>query len=56
MANLSTYDGFKNDVFSLGVTLFAMVLGYCPFERTSSNDRMYRYFQDNMEVKFWEKV
>lgn len=44
MANIIPYNGYKNDIFSLGVTLFAMVLGFCPFEKTSSHDKMYRYF------------
>ena len=47
MINRIPYNGLKNDVFSLGVTLFIMVLGFMPFEKKASSiDKYYKYFYE----------
>ena len=33
-----------------------MVLGFVPFEKTTNQDKMYRYFKDSMEIIFWDKI
>lgn len=44
----------KADVFSLGVTLFEMVVGTSPFLNASAQDSYYRYFYFKKRAsQFW---
>jgi serine/threonine protein kinase len=36
------YDAFKADIFSLGVIMFALVLGRLPFEYATKDDKIYK--------------
>lgn len=35
------HDGFKSDIFAIGVVLFVMVMGNFPFHEGSKNDKYY---------------
>ena len=49
------YDGFKADIFSLGVILFISVLGKFPFPRAELSDKYYKLLQNpDLHNKFWE--
>jgi len=48
------YQGQKADVFSLGVTLFAMVKGYPPFSRAISDDPFYKKIEEGDWQGFWQ--
>lgn len=36
-----SYDAMKSDIFSLGVIMFALVLGRLPFEYAIKEDKIY---------------
>lgn len=36
------YDGKSADIFSMGVVIFILVVGYLPFSKATDNDK---YFQ-----------
>lgn len=36
------YDGRKIDIFSAGVVLFTLILGYFPFKQASSTDQFFK--------------
>jgi len=36
-----SYDAMKSDIFSLGVIMFALVLGRLPFEYATKEDKIY---------------
>lgn len=48
------YDGFKADLFALGVTLFTMVNGGVPFEKADKKDEFYNYIIEGDNASFWE--
>ena len=50
----SVYDGFKADLFALGVTLFTMVNGGLPFESASMKDEFYKLIIEGDYAGFWE--
>jgi len=41
------YDGFKSDVFSLGVVLFALITGYLPFQQAKLDEKYYSLLSCN---------
>jgi serine/threonine protein kinase len=49
------YDGFKADIYSLGVVLFKLVTGVYPFKASTADISMYRLYKDN-KAAFWEKI
>lgn len=38
-----SYDAIKADIFSLGVIMFALVLGRLPFEYSTKDDKIYKF-------------
>ena len=40
--SFTPYNGYKSDVFSLGVILFALVVGHFPFHSAKKSDRHYQ--------------
>lgn len=49
------YKGAKADLFSVGVTLFNMVVGHQPFFKAKSGDRFYVYLARKLNQRFWNK-
>ena len=50
------YDGFKADIFSLGVTLISLTTNKQCFRSASKNDSNYRYIILNKLDRFWGRV
>ena len=53
--NLNGFNGEKNDIFSLGVFLYVLVIGKFPFENAHFSDKNYKYFINKDYDKFWKK-
>ena len=51
-----TYDGFKADIFSLGVLLLALVTSHFYFNLAIIRDPLYRYIIVRRYKKFWELI
>lgn len=48
------YDGFKVDVFAMGVVLFCMINGFPPyFKKACGNDPYYRFFVERRTHVYW---
>ena len=43
------YDGRQTDVFSLGVVLFTIVVGYFPFSKAEFSDQFYNFLQTGQQ-------
>ena len=50
------YDGFKADIFSLGVVLLTLVTCKFGFKRATINDKFYRLIMTKKYGKYWDKV
>jgi serine/threonine protein kinase len=50
------YVGTANDIFSLGVTLFIIVLGKKPFKLASEDDFLYDMIIHHSYDAYWEKI
>jgi len=48
------YCGKKADVFSLGVTLFAMLKGYPPFSRATASDPFFKKIEEGDWESFFK--
>ena len=48
------FDAIKSDIFSLGVLLFVITIGNCPFLNASFSDETYRYIIKKNYERFWE--
>ena len=48
------YQGHVADIFSLGVILFCIVVGYPPFEYAIKDDPYYKYIYINRMDLFWK--
>lgn len=53
--SLNSFNGIKNDLFSLGVLLFVLTLGEFPFQNASKKDFRYSLIIREKYSKFWEK-
>ena len=53
--NHQNYDGFKTDIFSLGVILFDLVTGLTTFREAKYEDHFYKYIKDKRFEQFWNK-
>ena len=49
------YDGVSADVFSLGVVLFILVMGFYPFDKPNITDIRYKYISKKDYPGFWKK-
>ena len=49
------YDGISADVFSLGVVLFILVMGFYPFDKPNITDSRYKYISKKDYQGFWKK-
>ena len=52
--NSKGYNGYKNDIFSLGVLLFILIVGCFPFNSCSSNDKRYKLIIHKKFDEFWK--
>ena len=50
------YDGILADVFSLGVVLFILVMGFYPFDKPNITDSRYKYISKKDYPGFWKKI
>ena len=48
------YDGRKCDIFSLGVVIFAIVVGCFPVEAAVKSDSLYRLIVDQNFEEYWK--
>ena len=49
------YDGTLSDIFSLGVVLFVLVMGFYPFDKPNITDSRYKFISKNDFTGFWKK-
>ena len=49
------YEGIPSDIFSLGVVLFLLVMGFYPFEKPNCTDNKYKYIMKKDFNGFWKK-
>lgn len=49
------YDGISSDIFSLGVVLFILVMGFYPFDKPNITDSRYKYISKKDYPSFWKK-
>jgi serine/threonine protein kinase len=49
------YDGTLSDVFSLGVVLFVLVMGFYPFDKPNITDSRYKFISKKDLPGFWKK-
>lgn len=49
------YDGTLADIFSLGVVLFVLVMGFYPFDKPNITDSRFKYIAKKDFTGFWKK-
>ena len=49
------YDGTLADIFSLGVVLFVLVMGFYPFDKPNITDSRYKFISKKDFSGFWKK-
>ena len=49
------YDGVMADIFSLGVCLFILVMGFYPFDKPNITDSRYKFISKKDYPGFWKK-
>lgn len=50
------YDGVPADIFSLGIILFILVMGFYPFDKPNITDSRYKLISKKDYVGFWKKI
>ena len=56
------YDGRQSDIFSMGVVLFTIVVGYFPFSKAEYEDQFYNYLQhgprdvNGIQNEYWRTL
>ena len=54
-SSVMEYQGIPSDIFSLGVVLFLLVMGFYPFEKPNCTDNRYKYIMKKDFNGFWKK-
>jgi serine/threonine protein kinase len=49
------YDGVMADIFSLGIVLFILVMGFYPFDKPNITDNKYKFIVKKDYKGFWKK-
>ena len=55
LASSKKYSGITSDIFSLGVVLFLLVMGFYPFEKPNCTDNKYKLIMKKDFNGFWKK-
>ena len=55
VASSKKYSGIPSDIFSLGVVLFLLVMGFYPFEKPNCTDNKYKLIMKKDFNGFWKK-
>ena len=56
------YNGKQTDIFSMGVVLFTLVVGYFPFSAAEDNDSFYNFLtqgevdSDGINAQYWKTL
>ena len=50
------YDGVPADIFSLGIILFILVMGFYPFDKPNITDSRYKLISKKDYAGFWKKI
>ena len=50
------YDGVTADIFSLGIVLFSLVMGFYPFDKPNITDSKYKFISKKDYNGFWKKI
>ena len=50
------YDGVPADIFSLGIILFILVMGFYPFDKPNITDSRYKLISKKDYPGFWKKI
>ena len=56
IAQKNDYEGSKADIFSLGVTLFALANGIFPFSSSLPSDPFYKFLVERDYLAYWQEV
>ena len=56
MIKSKQYDGFKADIFCLGVTLMILVTGNSGFDKATRTDKKYHFIMQKKYDEFWKMV
>ena len=54
-SSVMEYQGVPSDIFSLGVVLFLLVMGFYPFEKPNCTDNRYKFIMKKDFNGFWKK-
>ena len=54
-SSLKEYQGVPSDIFSLGIVLFLLVMGFYPFEKPNFTDNRYKFIMKKDFNGFWKK-
>ena len=56
IVNHVPYNGFKSDIFSLGVILFCIIFCYFPFSSASIDNKYYKLIINKNYKDFWKEI
>jgi len=54
-SSVMEYEGIPSDIFSLGIVLFLLVMGFYPFEKPNYTDNKYKLIMKKDFNGFWKK-
>ena len=55
ISSVNEYSGVTSDIFSLGVVLFLLVMGFYPFEKPNCTDSRFKFIMKKDFNGFWKK-